>query len=94
MTKRERILQALKTEGTSQDTLDDLIKVAYWMGREDEAKYAGDKIKSHLKEQHQRADDCRYHCMAKSVVGPDTFIYLPNYSGDYGREFGNDKTEL
>jgi len=95
MTRRDRIRQSLvHRETMDADTLDNLLAVAYWMGREEEAKRAGDKIAAHLAAQHQRAANCRYHRMAQAVVGKETIIYLPNYAGDYTDAFGGDPTTL
>ena len=95
MTRRDRIRQALvHRPSMDTDTLDSLIAVAYWMGREEEAKQAGDKMAAHLAAQHQRAAECRYHQMAGKVVGRETIIYLPNYAGDYTDAFGGDPTTL
>jgi hypothetical protein len=94
MTRRERIKIAISTDDgdPEQDTMGALLRVAYYMGRESQAKEAGDKIAAHLAAQHERAEGCRYWRMAKTVVGEAKIIYLPDYAGDYAGEFGGDLT--
>jgi hypothetical protein len=95
MTRKERILAAInKDHNMSEDTIDNLIMCAYQMGREDEAKVAGDKIKMHLAAQHDRASKCRYHRMAHQIVGKERIIYLPNYGGEFTDAFGGDETSI
>ena len=96
MTKRERVRQAISHDHDhdAADDLDSLLALAYWMGREDAAKIAGDKITVHLAAQRQRANSCRYYHLANRIVGCEQTIYLDNYDGDYSAAFGDDPTTL
>ena len=53
-----------------------------------------DKYNAHLAAQHERAEACRYYKMAAAIVGPEKFLYCPDYAGEMSATFGNDATEL
>nr|DAX10560.1 MAG TPA: hypothetical protein [Bacteriophage sp.] len=53
-----------------------------------------DKYNAHLAAQHERAEACRYYKMAAAIVGPEKFLYCPDYAGEMSATFGNDPTEL
>ena len=94
MTRRDRIKQAVESDAIDGDSLDNLIRTAYWMGREAEAKSLGDKVAAHIKAQKQRASACRYHHMARAIVGTEDYICSGSYAGDYTASFGGDETAL
>ena len=52
-----------------KDSIEKLVKIAYYMGREEAAREVSDKYSDHIAEQKQRASECRYHNMAAEIVG-------------------------
>ena len=94
MTINERIKKALKGVDMDQDSVDKLIALAYYKGREDAAKEVCNKTRYLIAEQRKRAAGTRYHRLAASVIGDKDFVYSGDYAGDMQDMFGNDKTEL
>lgn len=74
------------------DSIDKLVIIAYYMGREQAIREYSDKVRLHLSAQKKRASECRYHIMVESIVGPETYIYSPDYAGDVTATFGSDET--
>ena len=95
-TTYERVKQALRNYDFDDETgngVDELIAYAYFLGKCEKSKELCDKIRALLEEQHNRANECRYHKMANDIIGKQTFIY----DGDYGQwinMFAHDKTEI
>lgn len=52
------------------------------------------KVVAKYAAQHERAEACRYYKMAAAIVGPEKFLYCPDYAGEMSATFGNDATEL
>ena len=52
-----------------KDSIEKLVKIAYYMGREEAAREVSDKYNDHIAEQKQRASECRYHNMAAEIIG-------------------------
>ena len=84
MTREEYIEQCLKQfeKNPEEDSVDNLIALAYIMGREDEAY---DDIRAHnniLAEQRKRAEDHRFKNYGAYIVGSgkETFIYSKYYN--------------
>jgi hypothetical protein len=71
-----------------------LIAIAYFMGRESQAREMGDKAKEIFKAQRERAEECRYNNMAMAVQGNIDWIYSPDYAEDMTGLFGSDETKL
>lgn len=94
-TVRTRIKEAVDNcKDMEGDNLDKLLAVAYYMGREEATREVSDKYNAHLAAQHERAEACRYYKMAAAIVGPEKFLYCPDYAGEMSATFGNDATEL
>lgn len=93
-TIRERVKMALENHDFETDNLDKLIALAYFMGQEEATRRISDRYNAHLAAQHKRAEACRYHKMAAEIVGPEKFLYSPDYAGDMTDLFGKDETEL
>ncbi len=95
-TTYERVKQALSNYDFDDETgngVDELIAYAYFLGKCEKSKELCDKIRALLEEQHNRANECRYHKMANDIIGKQTFIY----DGDYDQwinMFAHDKTEI
>lgn len=94
-TLRTRVKEAIgNCKDMEDDSLDKLLAIAYYMGREEATREVSDKYNAHLAAQHERAEACRYYKMAAAIVGPEKFLYCPDYAGEMSATFGNDATEL
>lgn len=97
MTAKERVYEVVrdsKKVDMDKDSVDKLIMIAYFMGREKAAKEICDEAREIFREQRKRAEECRYYNMAMKVQGSNYRIYSSDYSGDFTNTFGNDVTEL
>lgn len=95
MTIINRIRAAVRAEkDMNADTLDKLLSVAYELGRFEATRETSDRYAALIREQNERADRCRYHKLAHEIVGDRTYLYSPDYSGDYVTCFGSDETSL
>ncbi|MFR6690684.1 hypothetical protein [Hominenteromicrobium mulieris] len=74
-----------------KDSIEKLVKIAYYMGREEAAREVSDKYNDHIAEQKQRASECRYHNMAAEIVGDEDYIYSSDYAGDFTNTFAYDE---
>lgn len=77
--------------------INQLIRVAYFLGREGATRTICDKHNAIVAEMRERANQCRYHHMAHTIIGErqgtkyDDIIYSPDYACDFTNEFGNDE---
>jgi len=94
MTIRERILKALENREMETDSIDKIIALAYYMGKEQGVKEVCDSAKAIFTEQQKRAVESRYHNMAMAIQGNINYIYHPDYAGDMTAEFGSDRTVI
>ncbi len=94
MTIIERVKTALKTGNYEKDSLDKLISMAYYIGRESATKEVSDLYNDLIADQNKRADECRYNIMAHKVVGDHRYIYRSDYAGDMTASFGSDETDF
>ena len=91
MTYREKICDILKQDiDMDKDSVEKLVFMAYMMGREKADREVSDLYNSHLAEQRKRAEACRYNHMAEKVIGAETYLYTPDYAGEFTAEFGGD----
>ena len=96
MTTYERVNKALESydfDDENGNGVNELIAYAYFLGKCNKSKELCDKIRALLEEQHNRANECRYHKMANDIIGKQSFIY----DGDYDQwinMFAHDKTEI
>jgi len=67
--------------------LEELLRLAYYMGAEDEARDHGEKVDRLLAEQKERARACRYHKLGMYIQGNVDYVYSPNYSGDWTADY-------
>lgn len=72
-------------------SVEKMLLVAYYMGREQATREISDRYNAHIAEQKKRASECRYHDMAAAVVGKEDFLYSPDYSMEVTSLFGGDK---
>lgn len=93
---KERIEKALSNLGNfgNEDSIDKLIAVAYYMGREQASKEICDKVSDIFAEQKDRAEKSRYHNMAMNIQGNIDAIYSSDYAQDMTKAFGGDETKL
>lgn len=67
--------------------LEELIRLAYYMGAETEARDHGEKVGRLLKEQKERARKCRYHKLGLYIQGDVDYVYSSNFAGDWSAAF-------
>ena len=98
MTVRDRI-NSLISSGTDLDekgkaSVEKMIFLAYFIGREDAAVEVSDKYAAHIKEQRKRANACRYSKMANAVIGTEDYLYCSDYRQDMTALFGGDEADI
>lgn len=64
MTIYERIIDAIVNFSCETDSIDKIIALAYFIGREDAIKEYANKVNAVFSEQKKKANDCRYSNMA------------------------------
>lgn len=94
MTINERIKKAIENFSGDEDSIDKIIALAYFIGREDATKEISDKVNAVFAEQKERAKACRYSNMAMSVQGDIDHVYSPDYSQGMTTSFASDETNL
>lgn len=75
-------------------SVEKMIIMAYYIGKEEATRKVSDAYAAHIAAQHQRAASCRYHRMAAEVVGPERYLYEPDYAGNMTASFGSDLAML
>ncbi len=92
MSKRiDLIRSCCKASDLSEDTLENIIATAYYLGREEATQKI---IREHNKmiiDMRQRARECSFPHLAEGVIGTskDTFIYSPDYTGDKTKKYSD-----
>ena len=95
MTIIERIKNAIENHNNwSEDNIDKLIAVAYYIGREEATRQVSDAYTAHISKQKARAAKCRYKHMAAEIVGPENHLYFGDYAMEFSQSFGQDDTSL
>ena len=95
MTVRERIERARSSWKEGEDSVDKLIALAYSFGVEEGTRQTSDKYKAAINQMFERAASCRYHKIAKQVIGlKQSYIYMPHYANDMIEVFGDDDTKF
>ncbi len=90
---KDRIKGLIKTGvNMDDDSIDKLIYIAYYMGREEAAREVSDEYADLICNQRERARQCRYKHMAMRVVGDIKYIYNSDYASDITEMFGDDLT--
>ena len=60
-----------------------MVSAIVWMTQADTATQYGDRVSKHLKGQRLCAESCRYHEMAKKILGPTDYPDVLRHP-DYG----------
>jgi len=97
MTVLERVKECVNHNGNVDydvDSIEKVIALAYFIGREEATKEVSDKYTALLAEQRERANNCRYKHLAHSVIGDTDYIYSPDYAQDMTATFGSDETNV
>ena len=98
MTIIERVKSVVHSDvdlcSTGTASIEKMIAMAYWMGREEAARQVSDMYSKHIAEQRERAEKCRYRHMAEAVVGNERFLYCSDYAGDMTGTFGSDPADI
>lgn len=77
------------------DSLEKLVYLAYYIGREDACREVSTLYRKHLLEQNARAEGHRYHKMVEKILGNGKgYIYHSDYAQDMKTIFGNDETNF
>lgn len=74
--------------------IEKMIYMAYYMGREDATREISDRYNALLREQRQRAQECRYHNLAAAIVGDAEYIYSSDYAAGMTSTFGGDPADV
>ena len=74
--------------------IEKMIYMAYYMGREDATREISDRYNALLREQRQRAQECRYHNLAAAIVGDVEYIYSSDYAKEMTSIFGGDPADV
>ena len=99
MTINERVHSIIDSmvglgDGHDNASVEKMIYLAYYIGREQAVKEVSDMYTEHIKKQHVRADACRYKNMANMVVGKETYLYHGDYGMPMTTMFGNDMADI
>ena len=94
MTILEKVKGGVNNLNCDVDSIEKVIALAYFIGREEATKEVSDKYTALLTEQRKRANNCRYKHMVHSIIGDTEFIYSPDYAQDMTATFGSDETNV
>lgn len=98
MTVRDRVYSvigsAIDLDEGGKASVEKMIFLAYFMGREDATVEVSYKYAAHIKEQRKRANACRYSKMANAVVGTEDYLYCSDYRQDMTALFGGDEADI
>lgn len=94
MTIKERIEQCIEILDCEKDTVEKVIALAYYIGRETATREVSNDYKKLIKKQRERANNCRYKHMANEIIGNNDYIYYPDYGCEMTAMFGDDETEF
>lgn len=75
-------------------TVEKMIAMAYYMGRESATKEISDEYRALIAAQRERANACRYSKMANAIIGDQDYIYSGDYRGEMTSIFGGDLADI
>lgn len=93
MTVIERVKECVKNLECEKDSIEKVIALAYYIGKEEATREVSDAYTKLIREQRKRADKCRYKHMAHEVIGSQNYIYFGDYDMAMTGIFGSDPTE-
>jgi len=96
MTVIERINKAIELKNYEHDSIDKIISLAYYIGKETATKDICDKHSRIFNECRKRAKQERYYNIANRVLGVNNndIIYHSDYACDMKYTFGSDETNI
>lgn len=96
MTIVERINAIINNDvDCEKDSVEKLVYLAYFIGREEACREVSDLYRKHLLNQNARAQECRYHKMVDKILDNKSgFIYHSDYAQTMKTMFGNDETKF
>ena len=98
MTVLERVHSIINSEidmeADGPASIEKMIYLAYYIGREEADRECSDKYNAHIAAQKKRASECRYKHMAAAIVGPEDYIYTPDYAQDMTALLGSDRADI
>lgn len=81
-------------DGCNNATVEKMIYMAYFIGREQAAREVSDMYVKLIKEQRERANSCRFKHMANKIIGNKDYLYCSDYGMVMTRMFGNDLADV
>ncbi|MBQ5901341.1 MAG: hypothetical protein IIW86_05725 [Clostridia bacterium] len=93
MTIIERVKECVKNLECEKDSIEKVIALAYYIGKEEATREVSDAYTNLIREQRKRADKCHYKHMAHEVIGSQNYIYFGDYDMAMTGIFGSDPTE-
>lgn len=94
MTIIERVKECVNNLECEKDSIEKVIALAYYIGKEEATREVSDSYKKLIREQRKRAAECRYKHMANDVIGDQNYIYFGDYDGAMTGLFGSDDTKI
>lgn len=94
MTINERVKQCIAEMDCEKDSIEKLVALAYFIGKEEATREVSDSYKKLIQEQRKRAENCRYKHMANKIIGDQDYIYFGDYDCGMIGCFGDDETEI
>ncbi len=99
MTVKERVLSVVRDgvdlgNGYDKSSIEKMIYLAYYIGREQATREVSDRYNAHIAEQKARAKKSRYYRLALSVVGNEDYLYSTDYSAEMTGTFGSDEADI
>lgn len=77
-------------KGVEPNSIEGLISLAYWIGRESAAKQVADSYCAKIEAMREFASSQKYHRLCNSVIDSVNMDYQPDYAGDVTSTFGDD----
>lgn len=94
MTIIEKVRQCVNALDCEKDSIEKVIALAYYIGKEEATREVSDTYKKLIQEQRERAAECRYKHMANAVIGDQNYIYFSDYDCAMTGLFGGDDTKI
>lgn len=94
MTVIERVKECVNNLECDKDSIEKIIALAYYIGKEEATREVSDAYTKLIREQRKRAAECRYKHMAEKVIGDQNYIYFGDYDGAMTGLFGSDDTKI
>lgn len=94
MTIIECVKECVNALDCEKDSIEKVIALAYYIGKEEATREVSDSYKKLIQEQRKRAAKCRYKHMANDIIGNQNYIYFSDYDSAMTGLFGSDDTKI